>query len=119
MNASWPSCPGPNRDDAWTAGLKALQARIASTEKVAAPDPEQAKRYQRVYDYLFYRQLESFADVPSDVLATYAARNTDFIGLAAAVTGNLPEAVRRWSEQIEYDTDNVALLKEAAAAGEF
>lgn len=72
-----------------------------------------------MYDYLFYRQLESFADVPSDVLATYATRNTDFIGLAAAVTGNLPEAVRRWSEQIEYDTDNVALLKEAAAAGEF
>ena len=68
-----------------------------------------------MYDYLFYRQLESFADV----LATYAKSNTDFISLAAAVTGDLPEAVRRWSEQIEYDTDNVALLKEAAAAGEF
>ena len=106
-------------DDAWTALLNALQVRIASMETITAPDSERAKLYQRVYDYLFYRQLESFADVPADVLATYTARNTDFIGLAAAVTGNLPEAVRRWSEQIEYDTDNVALLKEAAAAGEF
>lgn len=106
-------------DDAWTVLLDTLQARIASMETITSPEPERAKLYQRVYDYLFYRQLESFADVPADVLATYAKSNTDFISLAAAVTGDLPEAVRRWSEQIEYDTDNVALLKEAAAAGDF
>lgn len=106
-------------DDAWTVLLDTMQARIASMETITSPEPERAKLYQRVYDYLFYRQLESFADVPADVLATYAKSNTDFISLAAAVTGDLPEAVRRWSEQIEYDTDNVALLKEAAAAGEF
>lgn len=106
-------------DDAWTVLLDTLQAQIASMETITSPEPERAKLYQRVYDYLFYRQLESFADVPADVLATYAKSNTDFISLAAAVTGDLPEAVRRWSEQIEYDTDNVALLKEAAAAGDF
>lgn len=106
-------------DDSWTVLLDTLQARIASMETITSPEPERAKLYQRVYDYLFYRQLESFADVPTDVLATYAKSNTDFISLAAAVTGDLPEAVRRWSEQIEYDTDNVALLKEAAAAGDF
>lgn len=106
-------------DDAWTVLLDTMQARIASMETITSPEPERAKLYQRVYDYLFYRQLESFADVPADVLATYAKSNTDFISLAAAVTGDLPEAVRRWSEQIEYDTDNVALLKEAAAAGDF
>lgn len=106
-------------DDAWTVLLDTMQARIASMETITSPEPERAKLYQRVYDYLFYRQLESFADVPADVLATYAKNNTDFIGLAAAIMGDLPEAVRRWSEQIEYDTDNVTLLKEAAAAGEF
>ena len=47
------------------------------------------------------------------------SRHLGFIALTAAATGDLPEAVRRWSEQIEYDTDNVALLKKAAAAGEF
>lgn len=111
-------------DDAWTAQLKALQAQTANSAGSTAltGNTGTAGRYQRIYDYIFYRfyrQLETFADVPSDFLATYAGRSTDFIVLTAAATGNLPEAVRRWSEQIEYDTDNVALLKKAAAAGEF
>ena len=108
-------------DDAWTAQLKALQAQTANSADSTAltGNTGMARRYQRIYDYIFYRQLETFADVPSDFLATYAERSTDFIVLTAAATGDLPEAVRRWSEQIEYDTDNVALLKKAAAAGEF
>lgn len=108
-------------DDAWTAQLKALQAQTANSAGSTAltGNTGTAGRYQRIYDYIFYRQLETFADVPSDFLATYAGRSTDFIVLTAAATGNRPEAVRRWSEQIEYDTDNVALLKKAAAAGEF
>lgn len=108
-------------DDTWTAQLKALQAQTANSASSTAltGNTVMAGRYQRIYDYIFYRQLETFADVPSDFLATYAGRSTDFIALTAAATGDLPEAVRRWSEQIEYDTDNVALLKKAAAAGEF
>lgn len=108
-------------DDTWTAQLKALQAQTANSADSTAltGDTGTAGRYQRIYDYIFYRQLETFADVPSDFLATYAGRSTDFIALTAAATGDLPEAVRRWSEQIEYDTDNVTLLKKAAAAGEF
>lgn len=108
-------------DDAWTDQLKALPAQIAKSADAMAltGNTGMARRYQRIYDYIFYRQLETFADVPSAFLATYAGRSTDFIALTAAATGDLPEAVRRWSEQIEYDTDNVALLKKAAAAGEF
>lgn len=108
-------------DDTWTAQLKALQAQTANSagSTVLTGNTGTAGRYQRIYDYIFYRQLETFADVPSDFLATYAGRSTDFIALTAAATGDLPEAVRRWSEQIEYDMDNVALLKKAAAAGEF
>ena len=37
---------------------------------------------------------------------------TDFIFMETALHGNLEEALRRWSEQIEYDTDNVDWLLE-------
>lgn len=36
--------------------------------------------------------------------------NVVFIYLLAAETEDLPEAVRRWSEQIEYDEENTARL---------
>lgn len=107
-------------DDTWTAQLKALQAELPRlTGILSTRNQADDGRYQRVYEYILYRQLEAFADVPADVLATYTRRNTDFVALTTAATGELPEAIRRWSEQIEYDTDNVALLKEAAASGEF
>jgi lysine-N-methylase len=107
-------------DDAWTAQLNALRTDLPRlTGLLTTQNLPDDGWYQRVYEYIGYRQLEAFADVPVSVLATYARRNTDFIALTAAATGDLPEAIRRWSEQIEYDTDNVALLKEAARTGEF
>ena len=36
-----------------------------------------------------------------------------FISLATREFGNLPEQIRRWSEQIEYDEDNVGFLFDA------
>ena len=107
-------------DDAWTAQLNALRTDLPRlTGLLTTQNLPDDGWYQRVYEYIGYRQLEAFADVPVSVLATYARRNTDFIALTAAATGDRPEAIRRWSEQIEYDTDNVALLKEAARTGEF
>ena len=41
---------------------------------------------------------------------TYARQSTDFIFIETAVFGDLPENIRRWSEQIEYDTDNTDIL---------
>ena len=48
-----------------------------------------------------------------EVLCRYARCNAAFIYLLAAKTHDLPEAVRRWSEQIEYDEVNTARLIEA------
>ena len=45
-----------------------------------------------------------------EVLCRYARFNAVFIYLLAAKTQDLPEAVRRWSEQIEYDEENTARL---------
>lgn len=45
-----------------------------------------------------------------DAVMTYARQSTDFIFMETAVFGDLPENIRRWSEQIEYDTDNTDIL---------
>ena len=104
-------------DEAWTAALMTLKTKRPERETVQASITRDKVLYQRIYDYIFYRQLETFADSPIETLACYAARNTDFIALTATASGNLPEALRRWSEQIEYDTDNVRHLKDAVLTG--
>lgn len=104
-------------DEAWTAALMALKTKRPKRETVQASITRDKVLYQRIYDYIFYRQLETFADSPIETLACYAARNTDFIALTATASGDLPEALRRWSEQIEYDTDNVRHLKDAVLTG--
>lgn len=68
--------------------------------------------YHRMYQYILYRQLEWLDTVSMDVLCTYAAVNTLFVWIEAAMTADRGEALRRWSEQIEYDTDNVRFLIE-------
>ena len=45
-----------------------------------------------------------------EALCRYARFNVVFIYLLAAEIQDLPEAVRRWSEQIEYDEENTARL---------
>lgn len=104
-------------DDAWTTTLTALKRQPPTGDTVQAAIRNEFPLYQRIYDYIFYRQLETFIDSPIEALARYAARNTDFIALAATASGDLPEALRRWSEQIEYDTDNVKLLQDAVLTG--
>lgn len=104
-------------DDDWTAALTALKAKRPGNAALRTSFKEKEPLYQRIYDYIFYRQLETFSGSPIEALARYAGRSTDFIVLSAAASGDLPEALRRWSEQIEYDTDNVSLLKDAVLTG--
>ena len=104
-------------DDAWTASLTTLTKERPTEDSLQVSLRKDRPLYQRIYDYIFYRQLENFAGNPIEVLSRYAGRSTDFIVLSAAASGDLPEALRRWSEQIEYDTDNVSLLKDAVLTG--
>lgn len=78
-----------------------------------APAQSPRRILDAIYQYIIYRQLdlaspedlEQFA-VPVSVLARFAAESTLFIYLEAVRTGDPFRAVSRWSEQIEYDTDN-------------
>ena len=64
----------------------------------------------KVYQYILYRQIDMLAEYSLDTLIRYAFDATLFIALLTHQFGDLPEQIRRWSEQIEYDEDNVAFL---------
>ena len=99
-------------DEAWTKRLSSLSGSFTSMLKKAhaylseAPLPE----LTAVYQYIFYRALEKEPFCGIDAVMTYARQSTDFIFMETAVFGDLPENIRRWSEQIEYDTDNPDIL---------
>ena len=100
-------------DAAWSRDLAALSA---TPEKVA----EQARAYvaqdyepvvfQRIFHYLLYRQLDLAEEYGLPALLRFAREGADFLLLWTAVTGDLADCLRRWSAQMEYSEDNVALL---------
>ena len=64
----------------------------------------------KIYQYILYRQLERLVDIDIEALINYAQYSILFIILHTMISKELGESVRRWSEQIEYDTDNVDLI---------
>ena len=99
-------------DARWTAELAALHADVPGC--VRAMEAYRAAYDSAVFDrmlhYILYRQLDRLETDDPLALARYAQDAAQFIFLTAAVTGDLPESVRRWSEQIEYSTENVDIL---------
>ncbi|MCR5177220.1 MAG: flagellin lysine-N-methylase [Anaerovibrio sp.] len=82
-------------------------------------NPDILKRYreqvddgilQKIYQYIVYRQLTKLTEATTEDLLIYADCSMEYIFIAAAISGDLHEAVRRWSEQIEYCTENVDML---------
>ena len=96
-------------DAAWTAQLAKLRS-----EKLAA-GAEVPHVFDRIYQYILYRALEHVPRYGWGTVLSYAQMNTDFIFLSYHMTGQLEESVRRWSEQIEYSTENVKILLELLA----
>ena len=105
-------------DMEWTQQLDRLKATLISTsakntvDLLQTTDSDKAI-FNKVYQYILYRQIDMLAEYSLDALVRYAFDAALFISLAAHEFGNLPEQIRRWSEQIEYDEDNVAFLFDA------
>lgn len=99
-------------DDEWTKHMEDLQEQADTIyEKMVAAAPHISKGlFDKIYQYILYRQLEQIVNTSTAAVLAFAQLNTEFVWLDSLVTGNLPEALRRWSEQIEYDTENVDLL---------
>ena len=102
-------------DEEWTKQLAHLEAMLSSTEASTTMDLLKAdtidvSALNKVYQYILYRQIDMLAEYSLESLVRYAFDATVFIALLTHQFGNLPEQIRRWSEQIEYDEDNVAFL---------
>lgn len=103
-------------DEEWTKQLAHLEAMLSSTTASTTMDLLKAytidvSALNKVYQYIFlYRQIDMLAEYSLESLVRYAFDATVFIALLTHQFGNLPEQIRRWSEQIEYDEDNVAFL---------
>ena len=102
-------------DEEWTKQLVHLEAMLSSTTASTTMDLLKAdtidvSTLNKVYQYILYRQIDMLAEYSLESLVRYAFDATVFIALLTHQFGNLPEQIRRWSEQIEYDEDNVAFL---------
>ena len=71
---------------------------------------EVLKKYEVIYQYIIFRQLELVKTYGVRKIIEYAFYSIIFIMLYAISIGDDLEAVRRWSEQIEYNEDNIAYI---------
>ena len=64
------------------------------------------EKYEIIYQYILFRQLENVKEYGAERIIDFAAYSTIYIMLYAKSIQDDIEAVRRWSEQIEYCEEN-------------
>ena len=97
-------------DAAWTEELERLRKALKAGAK---PELPTGPRYDRMLQYIVYRSIEHAESAGWRAVLRYAREGVSFVALQDALYGADPEYLRRWSEQIEYSTDNVELLLNA------
>ena len=97
-------------DEAWTENLCRLREAVKAG---AVPALLNGPRYDRMLQYIVYRSIEYAESAGWPAVLRYAREGVSFVALQDALYGEDPEHLRRWSEQIEYSTENVDLLLSA------
>ena len=99
-------------DEVWPEHLRQLLAALSDLVENAAEYAAVCDRgrYDRIYQYILFRQLERAGEFDFPALAVYARLSTEFVFMQDALLGVDAEHLRRWSEQIEYSTENVDRL---------
>ena len=99
-------------DENWTAQVNTLSSKldqlIASVQTYI--QQEDMSLFNKVYQYILYRQIDMLSDYSLESILAYAKSGADYILIASALEGQPLKQVARWSQQIEYDEDNVELL---------
>ena len=99
-------------DENWTAQVNTLSSKldqlIASVQTYI--QQEDMSLFNKVYQYILYRQIDMLSDYSLESILAYAKDGTDYILIASALDGQPLKQIARWSQQIEYDEDNVELL---------
>lgn len=103
-------------DDKWPEQIKYLKKRLSdiTAEEKVVFESNTDNYYEKIYQYILYRQFERIAfcskkDEKNSIIR-YVIMSTCFIKLWDVFDGRDIEHVRRWSEQIEYSTENVEYL---------
>ena len=73
-------------------------------------DDNYLNKFEVIYHYIIFRQLELIEQHGYKKVIDYAICSIIFIMLYANKFHDDHEAVRRWSEQIEYNEDNIELI---------
>jgi len=89
-------------DDNWKKEVELLK----NSFKKYLPELE-IDKYQVIYQYIIFRQLELVGIFGIQKIIDYAIYSIIYIMLYSKCIGDDIEAVRRWSEQIEYSDENV------------
>ena len=99
-------------DENWTEEIRQLRTVLPDLVENAVDYAAVCDRgrYDRIYQYILFRQLERAGEYEFPALAVYARLSTEFVFVQDALLGADPEHLRRWSEQIEYSTENVDRL---------
>lgn len=99
-------------DENWTAQVNTLSSKldqlIASVQTYI--QQEDMSLFNKVYQYILYRQIDMLSDYSLESILAYAKSGADYILIANVLEGQPLKQVARWSQQIEYDEDNVELL---------
>ena len=97
-------------DAAWPEELRSVREAVKTG---ALPEIPTGPRYDRMLQYVLYRSIEHAGTFGWRAVLDYARESVSFVALQDALYGSDPEHLRRWSEQIEYSTENVELLLQA------
>ena len=103
-------------DEDWPRELAALRERLSELD--GRHLPERLDRYERIYHYILYRQLDRLDGYSLRALCAFAALGAHFVLLQDLLYGVDAEHLRRWSEQIEYSTENPEIILRALSGGE-
>lgn len=99
-------------DEEWTAQINALYGDmdklITSVQTYVAN--HDMSLFNKVFQYILYRQIDMLADYSLEAILSYARDGVEYILITSAIEGAPLKQIARWSQQIEYDEDNVDLL---------
>lgn len=99
-------------DEEWTTQINVLfhdiDKLIASVQTYIST--HDMGLFNKVFQYILYRQIDMLADYSLEAIRSYAKDAVEYILMTSATDGLALKQIAKWSQQIEYDEDNVELL---------
>lgn len=99
-------------DDSWINEVLLVKRYFKDNSDKISIENLDIQKYEVIYQYILFRQLELIETYGLQKIIDYAVYSIIFIMLYEKAFHDDIEAVRRWSEQIEYNEDNVIYLIE-------